>query len=99
MGIPNQVQKELGTSKHSPRVTLSMSLAVNILFLLAELHRSFQKALSTQHHDQDEALPNSHPGVIVTSTDGENPGAKKGGARVHLSELEVGSSAGTIQHP
>uniref|UniRef100_H3CV17 KIAA1522 n=1 Tax=Tetraodon nigroviridis TaxID=99883 RepID=H3CV17_TETNG len=59
MGIPNQVQKELGINKRYP------------------------------HHDQDEALTNSHSGVVMTSTDGENPAAKKGGARVHLSELEA----------
>lgn len=61
------------------------------------LHRSFQKAVSAQHHDQDEAPANSLSGVVITSTGGENAVAKKGGARVHLSELEVTSSAQTIQ--
>lgn len=63
------------------------------MLLFSALHRSFQKAVSTQHHDQDEALTNSHSADVVTSTDGENPAAKKGGARVHLSELEVKSPA------
>lgn len=65
------------------------------MFLFPALHRSFQKAVSTQHHDQDEALTNSHSGGVI-SADGENPVAKKGGARVHLSELEVKSSAEAI---
>lgn len=52
--------------------------------------------MSAQHHDQDEPLTNSHSGVVISEIDGENPVAKKGGARVHLSSLEVRSSAETI---
>lgn len=57
------------------------------IFLFPALHRSFQKAVSS--HNQDEPLTNSHSGVVISSIDGENPVAKRGGARVHLSELEV----------
>lgn len=69
---------------------------INTFFLFPALHRSFQKAVSAQHHNQDEPLTNSHSGVVITEIDGEDPVAKKGGARVHLSSLEVRSSAETI---
>lgn len=74
-----------------------VKVILTVNFIFPALHRSFQKAVSTQHHNPDEALTSSHSGAVITSTDGENPGAKKGGARVHLSELEVKSSADAIR--
>eukprot|EP00066_Takifugu_rubripes_P018081 XP_011607347.1 PREDICTED: uncharacterized protein KIAA1522 homolog isoform X1 [Takifugu rubripes] len=76
--------KRLDKSKKRNRRTTIMGIPNQVQKELA-LHRSFQKA---QHHNQDEPLTNSHSGVVITEIDGENPVAKKGGARVHLSSLE-----------
>lgn len=97
MGIPNQVQKELGMS-------IILADCVVIIYhwwytyywqysaLFPALHRSstFQQLVSTQLPNHNGQVTDSQSGVVIIPTvDGETPVANKEGARVHLSELEV----------
>lgn len=68
MGIPNQVQKELGLNRSS----------------------TFQPLVSTQLPNNENHDGDSQSSVVIIPTvDGGTLLAKKEGARVHLSELEV----------
>ncbi|XP_017276514.1 uncharacterized protein KIAA1522 homolog isoform X2 [Kryptolebias marmoratus] len=86
----NPVKKADRSRKRNRRTTI-MGIPNQVQKELA-LNRSstFQPLVSTKLPDHDEHDADSQPGVVVIPTvDGGTPAAKKEGARVHLSELEV----------
>ncbi|XP_074542733.1 NHS-like protein 3 isoform X2 [Halichoeres trimaculatus] len=82
--------KRLDRSKKRSRRTTIMGIPNQVQKELA-LHRTstFQQLVSTQPLDQDGRIRHSQSNVVIIPTvDGGTPTANKGGARVHLSDLE-----------